>query len=122
MRFMSSKTHGVMDYIAGILLILSPWIFGFATGGPAQTVPIVVGILIISMSLFTDYEAGAVKKISLNFHLGMDIIAGAFLALSPWLFGFADVIIWPHLLFGLLEIGAGLFTKKVPEYKYAPGE
>jgi hypothetical protein len=28
-----------------------------------------------------------------------------FLLASPWLFGFADRIAWPHVLFGLIEIG-----------------
>jgi|SRR5690554_2211326 len=119
MRFISSKSHGILDYLTGIVLILAPWIFGFANGGSAQIVPIVVGAAIIGMSLFTDYEMSAVKSIPLNFHLGTDIVAGIFLAISPWLFGFADVIIWPHVLVGILEIGAGLFTHKVPEYKYA---
>jgi hypothetical protein len=35
MRFISTKTHGVLDYLMGLFLILSPWIFGFANGGAA---------------------------------------------------------------------------------------
>ena len=37
------------------------------------------------------------------------------LALSPWLFGFADRVLWPRLIVGLWEIGAGLTTRTVPE-------
>ena|SRR5690554_1101211 len=119
MRFINSKTHGILDYLTGALLILAPWIFGFANGGPEQIIPILIGSAIILMSLFTDYEMSAVKLIPLSFHLGTDILAGLFLALSPWMFGFADVIFWPHLIVGILEMGAGLFTHRVPDYKFA---
>lgn len=83
MRFINSKTHGILDYLTGALLIVAPWLFGFANGGAAQTVPVVIGIAIIAMALFTDYELGAVKTIPLNFHLGTDVAAGLFLAVSP---------------------------------------
>jgi hypothetical protein len=42
----------------------------------------------------------------------LDIVAGLLLLASPWLFGFADRITWPHVLFGLFEIAAGLTTKR----------
>lgn len=51
---------------------------------------------------------------------GMDLLSGILLAASPWLFGFADDIWWPHVLFGLIEIGAALMTRMAPEAE-APG-
>ena len=30
MRFIPTRAHGVLDYIVGLLLIASPWIFNFA--------------------------------------------------------------------------------------------
>lgn len=119
MRFINSKTHGVLDYLWGIMVIITPWLFGFNDGGAAQIVLIVSGVLVLAMALITNYELGAIKVLPFNIHLGMDVIMGAFLAASPWLFGFADQIFWPHLLFGLFSIGAGLLTKKVPDYNVA---
>lgn len=119
MRFIPTKTHAYLDYASGAILILAPWIFNFANGGAAQWVPIVIGAAIIMMAIFTNYEAGAVKKIPMNAHLSIDVITGLFLAVSPWLFGFADLIIWPHLVMGILEIGAGLMTQKTPHYQHA---
>ena len=49
-------------------------------------------------------------------HLTLDFIAGLFLALSPWLFGFNDWVFLPHLIIGIGEMGASLMTKTVPEY------
>jgi hypothetical protein len=63
----------------------------------------------------TDYELGVVRMIPMPVHLLLDIAAGALLAVSPWLFGFADRVFWPHLILGLLEIGAGLMTRTAPE-------
>ena len=110
MRFISTRFHGVLDYLMGLVLLASPWLLNFNNGGAAQYVPMIVGAMIILMSLFTDYEAGMSKGISMSTHLNMDILAGIFLAISPWLFGFASEVYLPHLIFGIMEIGAGLFT------------
>jgi hypothetical protein len=114
MRFIGTKTHGYLDYIMGALLIAAPWIFDFDRGGAETWVPVVLGAGAILYSLLTDYELGASRQISMKTHLTLDIISGAFLAASPWIFGFADYVWAPHLILGLIEIGAGLFTKTNP--------
>jgi len=120
MRFISTRIHGVLDYIVGIVLILAPWILGFARGGAETWVPVIIGALIIVYSLMTDYELGAVKAIKMPTHLVFDGIAGLFLAISPWLFGFAYFVWVPHLLIGILGICAAIFTQKVPSYGRMP--
>ncbi|MGF1583831.1 MAG: hypothetical protein ACFCUM_00820 [Bacteroidales bacterium] len=111
MRFIPSKLHGILDYLAGVILILIPWINGFGDGGPAQMVLVTAGILIIVMSLLTDYEYGFFKVIPMEIHLVTDALLGMFLMMSPWLFDFSYVSLGPHLLFGFLLIVAALFTK-----------
>jgi hypothetical protein len=115
MRIIPTKIHGFLDYLMGILLIAAPWILNFHRGGPETYVPIVLGAGVIFYSLLTNYELGLVKKIPMNLHLGFDLIGGGILAASPWLFGFADYIFLPHLIFGILEIGASLMTGTSPE-------
>ncbi|MBC4018506.1 SPW repeat domain-containing protein [Siccirubricoccus deserti] len=115
MRFISTRTHGVIDYLMGALLIVAPYILGFADGTAAQWIPQIVGAVLIGAALMTDYELGAVRMIPMPVHLFLDVAAGALLAVSPWLFGFADRVFWPHLILGLLEIGAGLMTRTTPE-------
>jgi hypothetical protein len=44
-------------------------------------------------------------------HLALDVLSGIVLAASPWLFDFADRVYLPHLILGLIEIGAGLMTR-----------
>lgn len=120
MRFIPTRIHGVLDYIIGVILILAPFILGFARGGAETWVPIIVGALIIVYSLMTDYELGVKKSIRMPTHLWFDGILGLFLALSPWIFGFSDYVWVPHLVVGLLGIGAALLTHKVPSYGRMP--
>ena len=121
MRFMSRKSHAVLDYIMGILLIVAPWLFGFSAFEAARWCSVAVGVLIILMSLITDYEGGTKKIISMGTHLNMDVLAGIFLAISPWLFGFNELVYLPHLIFGILEIGAGLFTVRTSQHSRLSG-
>lgn len=111
MRILSTRAHGVIDYATGLLLIVAPYLFGFANGGAAQWTPMVVGIALIGLSLMTDYELALVRMIPMPVHLATDVAAGLLLAISPWLFGFADRVYLPHVIVGLLEIGAGLMTQ-----------
>jgi len=110
MRFISRKIHAVLDYMAGIILIAAPWILGFADVEAAKWSAVIVGAIILVMSFFTDYEGGGKKVLSMSTHLTMDVIAGIFLAASPWLLNFDERVYLPHLIIGILEIGAGLFT------------
>ena len=111
MRFMNTRMHGFADYLVGVVLILAPYILGFADGSAAQWVPQILGAAAIVYSLLTDYELGVVRVIPMPVHLGLDFASGLVLLASPWLFGFADLIAWPHVLFGLIEIGASLMTQ-----------
>ena len=111
MRFLSTRIHGVMDYAMGILLLASPYLFGFATGGVKQWLPMILGVAMIGMSLLTRYEWGAIRMIPMPVHLAMDGLSGALLAVSPWLFGFSGVVFLPHLVLGLIELGTSLMTE-----------
>ncbi|HEY8597614.1 MAG TPA: SPW repeat protein [Thermomicrobiales bacterium] len=116
MRLIPTRVHGMLDYLMGVLLIVSPWLFGFADeGGVARWLPFVLGAGVIVYSLLTRYELALSPLIPMPVHLGLDAAGGLLLAVSPWLFGFADRVWLPHLVFGLLEIGAVLTTKTTPE-------
>lgn len=116
MRMIPTKVHGYLDYAMGALLIAAPWLFDFARGGAETWVPVILGAGTILYSLFTDYELGVSKGISMGTHLTLDLAGGLLLAISPWLFGFADFVYVPHLVLGILEIGASLMTRRDPAY------
>jgi len=119
MRFISRKVHAVLDYIVGILLIAAPWLLNFSDIEAAKWTAVSIGALVLIMSFMTDYEGGGKKVLSMSTHLTMDVLAGLFLAASPWIFNFDEQVFLPHLIVGILEIGAGLFTERSSQHSGA---
>lgn len=115
MRFIPTKMHAPLDYIVGVALIAAPWIFQFSEHTAPTVISIVLGIGLIAYSLLTDYELGVWRVFPMSVHNLYDIGAGAVLAASPWIFGFADegANVWaPFVVVGLAAIGLGLTTKQ----------
>jgi hypothetical protein len=119
MTFISTKTHGIIDYVVGILLIFAPFIFGFAGGGAAMWIPILLGVGIIIYSMLTQYEYSAAKMIPMQAHLALDAAGGLLLVVSPWLFGFAGLIWWPHVVVGIAELLVVAFAERHSSYVQA---
>lgn len=117
MRFIPTRVHGIVDYAMGALLIVAPWLLGFAAGGAETWVPVILGFGAIGYSLFTDYELGVVRRLQMSVHLWLDGIGGVVLAASPWVLGFDDRVWVPHLAFGLFEVAAALLTDTIPAYE-----
>jgi hypothetical protein len=112
--------HGMMDYVLGVLLIASPWIFGFSDeSGTAKWTFIVIGAVILLTSIMTNYELGLMHVVPMHMHLWADAIAGIVLALSPWIFGYANdtgTNGWlPALILGLVELGTAAMSDPWPE-------
>ena len=110
MDIMSTKTHGYLDYLMGIFLIIAPFAFRLNSQGAESIVFYVFGILLLFLSTITNYELGFKKLIPMKTHLTLDIISGIFLAASPWLFDFSNVVYLPHLILGLMEAGVASIT------------
>jgi hypothetical protein len=108
MKILSPKTHTIIGLIVGIALLFAPNIFGFNdVGGAATTIPRILGIIVVLSELVAKGSFSGFGFVPMSMHLLMDVAIGAFLALSPWLFGFSDqgTKVWvPHLLVGLLII------------------
>ncbi|MDQ3070762.1 MAG: SPW repeat protein [Acidobacteriota bacterium] len=114
MRFVPTRIHGIVDWLLGALLIALPWLLGFARGGPETYVPVALGSIGLLVTFFTDHEYGIVRRIPMSGHLAVDALAGAALAVSPWVLGFAETVWLPHLVLGVTELAAGFVTKTVP--------
>lgn len=123
MQTISTRMHGMIDYATAAVLILIPlfYILGGATGAVVW-IPLIAGLALLGMSLVTRYELGVIRWIPMRTHLLADMLLGAFLIVSPWLFGFADVVWWPHVLVGIAEIAVAAMTKRQPSLPAARGE
>jgi hypothetical protein len=101
--------HGVIDYLFGSALINLP--FGIRATGLGQSLnvedalPVALGIVVILYSLLTEYEKGLLRWIPFPAHLAIDLAGGVLLVASPWLFGFSDVVRWPHIPVGQYRRG-----------------
>lgn len=118
-RLIPTKVHAGMDYTVALILIVAPWLFGFADESTAATwISVIAGVAMIGMSAITNYEGGFLgHAITMRMHLITDAILGIFLAASPWLFGFADqgANAWlPFVLIGLGEIATAAITNPFP--------
>ena len=114
MRIVSTKTHGILDYLTGAALLAAPRALGLEdVPSSARTLQLAGGGA-TAYSLLSDYELGAVKLLPMPVHLALDAASGALLASSPWLFGFArnGTRYWlPHVLVGAQEILAAATTR-----------
>jgi len=120
MRIIPTRMHGMMDYVIGVVIVASPWIFGFADeSSTAKWTFVVIGVVLLATSLMTNYELGLMKLVPMHVHLWADAIAGIVLALSPWIFGYADDAgsnAWlPALAIGLLELGTAGMSDPWPQ-------
>jgi len=88
MRFLKARTHGYIDYLAGIVLLALPTWLGFSE--TATTVAYFAAGSHLLLSMFTAYPLGAFKKIPFPVHGAIEIMAAVFLLVSPWLFGFSE--------------------------------
>ncbi len=114
MRIISTKTHGILDYLTGATLLAAPKALGIEDEPSAARVLRMAGAGATAYSLLTDYELGLVKVMPMPLHLALDAASGVLLASSPWLFGFADKgsRYWlPHALVGATEILAAATSK-----------
>ena len=120
-RFVPTAVHGILDYVGGVGLMASPFIFGFAgAGGIAVILPIVLGIGLVAYSLATNYELGipGLRVIPMAVHLVVDFVASAFLAAAPFLFGYADLglNVWlPQVMAGVAVMLLVLVTQTQPQ-------
>ncbi len=104
MNIIPTKIHGILDYLVGITLVAIPFVFDFNEYMPQSTLMIGLGLFTIAMSIFTRYEMGVWKKISMTTHLALDSVVAVILITSPWLFGFAHQMYLPHVLLGFTEL------------------
>ena len=81
--------HGVIEYLAGVLFIAAPFLFGF-DDDTATAVSIVAGVVILVLTASTALPTGLIKSIPVQAHAVIDFALAAVLIAAPFLFGFSD--------------------------------
>ena len=104
--------HAAAEPFLVALLIGAPFLFGFSDESAPTALSIVAGIVILIVAMSTKWKLSLVKVIPVDVHAILDLIVGAFLIASPFIFGFSDVSEATafFIVFGVLEILATLGT------------
>jgi len=84
----TARVHGVLDYATVAAFLNAPMVFGFH-GSPAAIVYWLAGIHLL-MTGCTDFPLGFFKWIPFRIHGVIELVAGLFLLVAPWAFGFAQ--------------------------------
>ena len=110
------KMHAMLEPFMAILIIASPWIFGFSDVDSATTLAVVVGLVMLVGGAITRWRWSLAKVLPLRMHMMTDLALGALLILSPFIFGFSDeggATRWA-IIVGVLELMTALGTRWDP--------
>jgi hypothetical protein len=81
--------HGLLEYVAGALLIAAPFLFSFEDD-TATAVSIAAGVLVLIVAASTAMTTGLIKSIPVHAHVILDYVLALVLIASPFLFGFSE--------------------------------
>lgn len=98
------RTHGVIDYTVGILLIGSPVVIQYPDD-PMKGIAVVLGAIVLLYSVMTDYPLGLLRFVPFPIHRGADLLAGGGLLFAPIHFAVHGI---PAVLF--VALGAVLVS------------
>src|SRR5688500_18877865 len=87
-KLISTQTHGIMDYVTGIGLLMLPLLLGLSR--PLSCAVESVAATKLLATIFTDNETGIVRKIPMKAHLALDAANGAALCALPFIMGDED--------------------------------
>jgi hypothetical protein len=117
LRFVSTRTHGVMDYLGAPLFLAGPRLLDL----PAKSVgaKILYGIAggTLVVSALTDYELGIRRRIPMPVHLAIDAALGVFLLAAPGMFRLRRRARASFQGLGLFELANALATRTRPSYE-----
>lgn len=110
----SVKTHSIVDYVLGVLLIAAPFVFGMTGVDTAPYVFWTMGAGLIIYSLLTDYDYSVAKLIPVSVHMALDVVFGISLVLAPLVLDYQPAIsggqYFVHWIFGLGTISLVALT------------
>ena len=85
----SARVHGVLDYAVAAVFLNAPMVFGFQRTTPSKIAYWLTGIHLL-LTACTDFPLGPFKWIPFKIHGAIELVAGLFVLVAPWIFGFSD--------------------------------
>lgn len=92
LRIITPEVHGIIDYFAALLLIVSPFILKLGESNIiAKWLSVATGIAVILVSINTKYKYGWLNVIPFDGHLAIDLLAATTFSIAPIVFGFTGI-------------------------------
>jgi hypothetical protein len=80
--------HGIIEYVAAILFIAAPFIFGF-DDDTAVAASLIVGVIVLIIAATTAWQTGLISSIPVQAHVVLDYVVAIFLIAAPFVLGFS---------------------------------
>jgi len=100
--------HGLIEYVAGVLLVVAPFLLNFDSGA-AKAVSIAIGVLIIAIAAASDGPTSLVNQLPRPAHVALDYMLVPLLIALPFIAGFSGETA-PTALFIALGVAHLLVT------------
>jgi hypothetical protein len=101
------SVHYAIDFAIGVLLLIGPWLFGFAENVAAVVVTVLFGVAMIANGLCAA-DQPMLTRIPFVTHLFLEVAGGGLLVGSPWIIGFSHLSWVPHVVIGIVVAARGL--------------
>ena len=81
--------HGIVEYIAGVVFIVAPFVLGFQSSA-ATAISIIVGVVVLVVAASSEGPSGLISQIPISAHVALDFVLAAALIVMPFAFGFSE--------------------------------
>jgi SPW repeat len=88
MKLISSRLHGILDYLTVIAFALAPTVLGLT--GTAAWLAYTLAVAHLLVTLATDFDLGVAHLLPAAWHGRIELAVGLLLLVAPWLLGFSD--------------------------------
>lgn len=88
-RLVPWVVHTAVEYVAGVLFLLAPFLFDFDSS-TARYASIAVGIVVLLVAVLSKGGLGIMGALPTQAHATLDYVLALVLVLAPFLLGFAD--------------------------------
>jgi hypothetical protein len=82
------RVHNVVDYVAAVLLVAAPYIFGFADIDVARNFFLIMGVGLAAYSAITKYRYSLAKIIPIGPHMFLDVVVGFLVMVGPYVLNY----------------------------------
>ncbi len=81
--------HSVVEYAAGVLFLLAPFLFGFDSS-TARWTSIAIGVVVLLVAVISRSPVSFTDSLATSAHATLDYVLAVALVLAPFVGGFVD--------------------------------